>query len=304
MKKYIIIILLILFSTIALAQEPPINNLIDNIRENPTAYTIVISRSTDNNEVKAATDLAAFLGITSSRFDDEVTARNNLIIIGASDKNEITRSFIPTWEYKDNHVLIKRVSNNLIIGAKNTQRTQKAVDLIKKYEKTSKLDNSEYVVKTSITSTILLILGILVVLILIIVLLIFLKDKSKIHNKLKHIESKFKEKATQKKPISPPKKEKKPLFTMPKIKKPGTHAKRDSSLTIFTPKPIIKTKPVPEPKPAIVKTTPEKPSPEEKKLINYIKTNMKKGYSKKELKKILKNAGVNKELLKKALDKA
>jgi hypothetical protein len=146
MKKILFSFLfLVLFSSFVFASELTIYDTLSDINNNPGKYTLVMGSNTDNNEIMAASDLASFLGITNSRFDNEVTQKTNLILIGSPDVNTVTKSLLGDWSYGGDKALIKVIGNNLVITSSSTKNTQLGIDIVKDYEKhTDKLQVGEY----------------------------------------------------------------------------------------------------------------------------------------------------------------
>ena len=146
MKTIYLFILLILFSSFVFAQDSNIYDFVNNVKSDSSSFTIVLGKQMDNNEIKSASELASFLGITKSRFDDEISVKENLIIIGNPSTNKITYDLLGEWTYGKNKGLVKVIGSNLIIAGSSTEDTQIGIDVVKNYEANKdKLLNEEYV---------------------------------------------------------------------------------------------------------------------------------------------------------------
>ena len=259
--KYLLLFLIIL-SSISFAQET-IYDLVENIKSNPNQYTLVLGGSTDNNEIKAASELSSFLGITRSRFDREVSQNQKLILIGNPSTNTIIKSLLGEWTYGDNKALIKTINNNLIIAGSETQGTQTGISVIKNYEKNkNKLQTDEYITSSFFSPSeptffILIGLTVLVIIAIIVVVIILIKRK-----KLKNSNQ----------PKEP---------TLNQQQKPITQQPVQQQTT----------------------EQPQQLSPEEKQLYQYIQVNLRRGYQKQDLKRALLNSGWNISMVDKALSK-
>jgi hypothetical protein len=165
--------------------ETTIYDFVNDVKLDASSYTIVMGKQMDNNEIKAASELASFLGITKSRFDDEVIDQNNLIIVGNPSTNSITQRLLGEWIYGGNKGLVKVVGSNLIIAGSSTEDTDIAINMIKNYEKNKdKLQVEMYVqgefFSPSNLTLWILVGGVLVgIAILIFLLIIVLKSKKK-----------------------------------------------------------------------------------------------------------------------------
>jgi hypothetical protein len=194
LKRLIILFtFLIVLSNFALATESTIHSFISDIKANPSDYTIVIGSLSDNKEIMSATDLASFFSITNSRFDNEVTQKNNLILIGSPDVNTLTKSLLGQWSYGEDKALIKVMGNNIVIAGSSTKNTQLGIDLVKNYEKNNdKLQINEYLMTEffSPSNFILwtILIGVLIVIIILVVLILKLISSKRI-NKLQNTPS-------------------------------------------------------------------------------------------------------------------
>jgi len=145
MKKITILFLLLLIFIPSVFSED-ISSIIDDVKQNPSAYTIVIGKSTQTEEIKVISGLASYLGITRSRFDTEIKSNNKLVIVGTYDDNNLIKSMIGSFNYGSDKALIKVVDNNVIITAESLEDLQLAIDIIQNYDKTKKsLNKEEYI---------------------------------------------------------------------------------------------------------------------------------------------------------------
>jgi len=144
--KYIILLVFLFYISSAIAEDISISSLVDNVKQNPSSYTIVIGKTTPKDEVEVISGVASYLGITRSRFDTEISSNNNLIIVGTSGNNNLIKSMIGEFEYGSDKALIKVSGNNLILTAENLEDLQLAIDIIQNYEENKKsLDKPEYI---------------------------------------------------------------------------------------------------------------------------------------------------------------
>jgi hypothetical protein len=265
-KTFILLLFLILLSNIASAQEISIYDFINNVKLSPNSYTIVIGKQMDNNEIKSASELASFLGITRSRFDDEISVKENLIIIGNPSTNKLTHGLLGEWTYGTNKGLVKVVSSNLIIAGSSTEDTQIGIDLIKNYEKNiNKLQTNEYISVEFFSPTnpifiIVLIAGIILSALFIFLVIFELKKKKKLSNpSIDFNQKQFKQTSQQ-------------YFEQQPLMRPPIQ----NSILL---------------------------SPEEKQVYSYIQRNLARGYQKEDLKKALLSQGWDYQLVEKVFMK-
>ncbi|HLC96857.1 MAG TPA: hypothetical protein VJH97_06055 [Candidatus Nanoarchaeia archaeon] len=135
MRRVLWGLMIVLLVGIVTAQSS-IYDLISEIYSNPVPYTAVIGKTASVEEVRQASQLIGFFGITKSNFDSQVYSSDNLIIIGVAGHN----NKLPE---KVNGILIKVEGNNLIVAASNEASLKKAVSLVTSYEENKKLLQDE-----------------------------------------------------------------------------------------------------------------------------------------------------------------
>ena len=216
MKTIYLFILLILFSSFVFAQDSNIYDFVNNVKSDSSSFTIVLGKQMDNNEIKSASELASFLGITKSRFDDEISVKENLIIIGNPSTNKITYDLLGEWTYGKNKGLVKVIGSNLIIAGSSTEDTQIGIDVVKNYEANKdKLLNEEYVASELFSpsnSMLMIVIGIVVVVIIGLAILLLKKKKKPNQIMQKPIEQRLQQPFEQKQPLMQQTPEEKQIF--------------------------------------------------------------------------------------------
>jgi len=187
MKKFIFFLFL-LFFLIPLVSATSVYDQINTIKSDPSPYTIVIGNQADIETIKASSELASFLGITRSLFDNEVQNPQNLVLIGNPSNNVLIVPFISPDQ--TNKTTIKAANNNLIINNMNPSDLKQGIDLIKNYEKNKEiLQTEEYLLQTFFSpsdSSLLILITVSVLVLAFIGILFFIVIK-----KRKHIETKL-----------------------------------------------------------------------------------------------------------------
>jgi hypothetical protein len=187
MKKFIFFLFL-LFFLIPLVSATSVYDQINTIKSDPSPYTIVIGNQADIETIKASSELASFLGITRSLFDNEVQNPQNLVLIGNPSNNVLIVPFISPDQ--TNKTTIKAANNNLIINNMNPSDLKQGIDLIKNYEKNKEiLQTEEYLLQTFFSPSdssllILIIVSVLVLALIGILTFIIIKKRKHIETKL------------------------------------------------------------------------------------------------------------------------
>jgi len=264
-KKILLLATILLFLPIFVSATN-IYDTVNQIKANPRVYTIVIGTTTDSLEIKAAADLAGFLGITNSRFDKETTTNTNLVIVGNPSINQLSNSMLEGWNYGKNKALLKTIGNNLIIAGSETKNTQVGIEFIKNYEKNrEKLQTDEFIVSdffapiSSIFSDPVLVIVIVVTFILIIIILIIIFKIRKGRNKL---DQKMNQSMGQ-------------------------------NLDFTQQRPQTQQPVQPQIQQQIQPQQAQPVDPQEQQVMSYVRRNMARGYTKTDMKKALLNAGWN-----------
>jgi hypothetical protein len=187
MKKFIFFLFLLFFIT-PLVSATSVYDTINQIKSNPSDYTIVIGTNSDPETIKAVAELASFLGTANSLFDNEVQNPQNLILIGNPSNNIWIVPFIRPDQ--TNKTTIKAADNNLIINNMNPSDLKQEIDIIKNYEKNKEiLQTEEYLLQTFFSpsdSSLLILITVSVLVLALIGILVFIVIK-----KRKHIETKL-----------------------------------------------------------------------------------------------------------------
>ena len=199
MKKQLVIFTILFIFISAVFAEESIYSFISNVKSNPSQYTLILGSNADDNEIKAAVELAAFLRITSSSLDKDVTKASNLIVLGTMSSNSLISSYLGE-SASINSEMIKVVNNNLILTGRNSNDVQKAVSIIKSYESNKKLLQKELFVPSSFFRMTNPIVWIFIVLIIIALpILIILTEKKRQPDFFDSIKQKLQAKAAEKK---------------------------------------------------------------------------------------------------------
>ena len=120
MKFEIIFLFILLLSGFSSALDSEVYDTLDDIKENPGAYTIVIGSMATNEDVIAAANLAGSFGIINNLLDVEVEEEDNLILIGTVETNNLIK------EVSSGEMVV--VDNNLIIYDSQNEKTLEEID--------------------------------------------------------------------------------------------------------------------------------------------------------------------------------
>ena len=141
MKKifYFLIFFIFLSSVNLVYSNEELTYVLSDINKNPDSYMIIIPSKMSSEEDASIVYFAKTLGLTKSKFDIETTIdEKDLIIIGNSNVNKITKKLIGEWNYKKGKVLIEARSNNLIIAGTSEKDLISAINSAQKMIKKSK----------------------------------------------------------------------------------------------------------------------------------------------------------------------
>ena len=115
-------------------------NFIRFIRENNANFSIVLSKKLSSNEISKATSLASLFQISRIVYDSNVSnlaSEGNLIVIGNSNMNNITKRIIGNWKYSINDSIIYFASTNtsvkLVLAGTSQEDTIRAIDSLINY---------------------------------------------------------------------------------------------------------------------------------------------------------------------------
>jgi len=145
MKKIILLGVILLVLNIIIADSNTIYDFLKDIEDKPNEYRLVISDKFTTEETKTINHIAQSFGIKRSSLDTSAKEKSNLIIIGSSEINSITKKLIGHWKYKKGDILIKLIDNNLIIAGTTPKDNIEALGLMIEYQKNrKKLKTQEY----------------------------------------------------------------------------------------------------------------------------------------------------------------
>ncbi len=144
-RGWISLILFFIVFTSASAKPLSIYDLINGIKKNPDNYMFIIGEGIDKEVSNAVVALSNALSVKKSKGDFETKiTESNMIVIGNSEKNKITRGLIGPWDY-ENGAIISLDGNNLIIGGKDKDGLIKAINLLRDYNNNKNLLSSNEV---------------------------------------------------------------------------------------------------------------------------------------------------------------
>ena len=132
MKKiYSFFTIFLIVSVFVISQEITIYDKISQIKENPNQFTFVIAQNAGQEEVKLASELIKFLGMTKSNFDTRISRNKNLVIFGLANTN---KKIAENIDSEINGALVKATNDNLIITASSINSLRSAANTVKNYE--------------------------------------------------------------------------------------------------------------------------------------------------------------------------
>jgi hypothetical protein len=152
----LITILSIITINIVSAEISPFSifNVIEDIKNTPNNYIMTIGNQANANDIILAANTAAFLKITNSNIEDEITTLDQqLVVVGNPSTNSLIEQILGTWTYSETQIVIA-ISNQehpkLIIGALNSNLLNLALPYIKEYlNYPTEFANTIYIIETA-----------------------------------------------------------------------------------------------------------------------------------------------------------
>jgi len=149
MKRIVYLIALFLVLGVVSSETGSIYDYMKNVKDNPSEYVIVVPSSLSGAEGSEIIKLSKEIGVARSGVSGDILLREeNMILIGNSEVNPVTKNFIGEWTLRKGKGFIKVINGNLIIASSDD--TTSLLGIIRDYEENNDiLLEDEYLVGIS-----------------------------------------------------------------------------------------------------------------------------------------------------------